>query len=705
MVEIKRTSAGQSFTNKRIGVVNTREDKVSAYQAQANAFFQISQSGLRLAAQLGRSEAKEYAMGAPLEARDENGVLLPASLPENTFFGKAGREDAKKIFDERYLAKWKVDTSKAFNDFAKAKPNDPNAFKIFSGDLLSQTQAVLKEQGDEVLADIVGAQGYGLASEYTLKMENNLVALENAEALATAKDHYNMIAGDIAQRFANGEMSIEEVNSFASDISRNAEGIFGASPRYAQDLENTVKRSAFERKMEISFRGKSEAEINTAILDLRTNKTDSKIAKEEPDLFAAFQQIPEQSRDGAESEMNSVRQMVFNENKVDKEEIDFQTYILNGFVGTGDQSAKAFGQFTGSNTDSTALFLSTFDPATLSDPNAQAFMRQASSMPTFIKKSISQLTTGTIQDFPGGVNGALTMVNVAKNFTINADGTRRYKGLSADEAFFLDGFTNLVDKYGIARAAELHQDARKILSNDSEFVSVIRAQTESEGSSVYEMAKQSLIKNNPGINIADLEEFVYPYAKQLAIPGMDVDSAVETVSQIYEERHVEDAGAYLVLGRETVAYSPAYYFQDGSGTDRGLFTALLYPDKSRSSRHSKFNAHVQNTVQAKIKELPGGRFGTMPNFPTYGTDFFVKPNPGNDAQSGSFMVVNHEGSPVLDVSGNVIEITTKGAEKMLKMKANQALIAENLAFERKLQEAEVEREQLRRSLPQFTVAP
>ena len=70
MVEIKKTAAGKSILNRRIGVVNTQTGKEDAYKAQANAFFQLSQSGMRLASQLGQAEAKEYAMGAPLEARD-----------------------------------------------------------------------------------------------------------------------------------------------------------------------------------------------------------------------------------------------------------------------------------------------------------------------------------------------------------------------------------------------------------------------------------------------------------------------------------------------------------------------------------------------------------------------------------------------------------------------------------------------------------
>ena len=705
MVEIKRTRAGQSFINKQIGVVNTRENKVDQYQAQANTFFQLSQTGLRLAENLGRKEAREYAMGAPLEARDENGTLLPVELPEGKFFGSAGREDAKKILDDRYLAKWKIDTSKAFNDFAKANPKNPKEFKKLSGDLLSQTQAVLKEQGDEALADIIREQGYGLASQYALKIESNALASEDAESLADAKNYYSMIAGDMAQRFANGEISLEKVNALASDIARNAEGIFGASPRYARDLQNTIKRSVFERKMEVSFRGKSQTEISTAILDLRTNNTDSKIAKEEPELFAAFQQIPEQSRDGAESEMNSVRQMVFNEQKENKEAADLVDYLGNGGFGSPKTASLAFAQITGADTSNTASFLMSFNPESLNDPVVQKLMVQSSSLPDFLIDAVSHLREGMIDQFPGGQAGALTMIDLANNFTLNPDGTRRYKGLSEENAYFLNGFSNLINRYGIARAAELHEDAKKIVSNDTTWLGIIRAKTEYEGTSVYEGAKRSLMDYNPGIQIADLEEFVYPYAKQLAIPGIDAETAAETVAQIYMQKHVEDRFVYLAPGRQTEAYPPAYYFKGSTATAQGFIEGLLSPDTSRHGRFGKFNKYLEDTVVGKIKELPGGRYGTMPSLPRYGRDFFVKPNPNNDAKSGSFVVVNHEGTPVLDVNGQKMEFTTKGAEKMFRMKTNQALIAENLESEQERQKREVDiRESLLMDgIPQFGI--
>lgn len=705
MVEIKKTAAGQSVLNRRIGVVNKQTGKEDVYKAQANAFFQLSQSGMRLASQLGRAEAKEYAMGAPLEARDENGNLLPAELPDDIWFGSAGRADAKQILDQRYMAKWKVDAAEQFNNYAKKHPTNPEGFKNFSGDYLAQTQGLLREQGDEALANMVGAEGYSLAGEYALKLETNAARLEQEQGLADAKANYDMITKDMAQRFANGEISLEQADSLIDDMARNAQGIFGATPRYAQDLKSTTRRALFERKMAVSFRGKSETEINTAILDLVTNNTDSKIAQEEPDLFASFQQIPESSRDGAESEMNSVRQMVANERAQSKEATDYQVFLNNGFNGTGEQSATAFRQFSGADTSGIISFLQTFDRESLKDRNLQAFMQQTSSMPTFIKKAISQLSTGMIDGFPGGVEGALTIVEVAKNFTINADGTRRYKGLSTDEAYFLDGFTNLIERYGYERAAELHQDARKIVNNDAEWLGVIHAQTEYEGTSVYEGAKQSLIKHNPGIHIADLEDFVYPYAKQLAIPGMDAETAAETVAQIYKERHVEDSRVYLRPGRETEAYSPAYYFQDGSGTRRGFLQTILNPDEARANRYGKFGAYAQDTVMAKIKELPGGAFGSMPKVPRIGTDFFLMPEFNNTPDNGRFMVVTHEGRPVLDVNNQQIILTTKGAEKMFKMKTNQALIAENLEYEQGIQKAKVEREKLQRSFPQFVFGP
>jgi len=705
MVEIKKTAAGQSILNRRIGVVNTQTGKEDAYKAQANAFFQLSQSGMRLASQLGQAEAKEYAMGAPLEARDENGNLLPAELPDDIWFGRAGRADAKQILDQRYMAKWRVDAAEQFNNYAKNNPTNADGFKQFSASYLAQTQGLLKEQGDEALANIVGAQGYTLAGEYALKLETNAAQLEQEQGLADAKANYDMITSDMAQRFANGEISFEQAGSLIDDMARDAQVIFGATPRYAQDLKSTTRRALFERKMAVSFRGKSETEINTAILDLVTNNTDSKIAQEEPDLFVSFQQIPESSRDGAESEMNSVRQMVANERAVNKEAIEFQSYVGNGFYGTGDQSAKAFAQLTGTDTNSISSFLQDFDRESLGDPGVQKFMRQASSMPTFIKNAISQLSTGMIDGFPGGVNGALVAVELAQNFTINPDGTRHYKNLSTDEAFFLNGFTNLIERYGVGRAAELHQDARKIVKNDAEWLGIIHAQTEYEGTSVYEGAKQSLIKHNPGINIADLEDFVYPYAKQLAIPGMDAETAAETVAQIHEQRHLQYFGSYLLPGRETVAYSPAYYFRDNSATRPGFIQDIVSPDKFRHGRLGKFNNYVQDTVRSVIKQLPGGTFGTMPKNPAYGTDFFVKPSPNNTSDKGSFMVVNHEGTTILDINGAPINITTKGVEKMFKMKTNQALIAENLEYDIEVQKAKVEREELQRSLPQFVFGP
>jgi len=69
------------------------------------------------------------------------------------------------------------------------------------------------------------------------------------------------------------------------------------------------------------------------------------------------------------------------------------------------------------------------------------------------------------------------------------------------------------------------------------------------------------------------------------------------------------------------------------------------------------------------------------------------------------MVVNHEGTTILDINGAPINITTKGVEKMFKMKTNQALIAENLEYDIEVQKAKVEREELQRSLPQFVFGP
>ena len=115
MVEIKRTRPGQSVLNQKIGVVNTRTGKQDIYKAQAESFFSLSQSGLKIAAQLGQEKAREYALGAPLDARDENGTLIPAKMPEDVWVGRDGRADAKEILDKRYMLKSEID----IDDFAQ----------------------------------------------------------------------------------------------------------------------------------------------------------------------------------------------------------------------------------------------------------------------------------------------------------------------------------------------------------------------------------------------------------------------------------------------------------------------------------------------------------------------------------------------------------------------------------------------------------
>jgi len=336
MVEIKKTPAGQSILNRRIGVVNKQTGKEDVYRAQANAFFQLSQSGMRLASTLGRAEAKEYAMGAPLEARDENGNLLPAELPDDIWFGRAGRADAKQILDQRYLAQWELDTREQLQNFAKNSPNDPDGLNILATGLFTQTQAMLKEQGDEGLANKIGELGYPIAGEYALKLEQNKAGIEGQLLADNVRQKHDAMVNDFALRVANGDVSFSDAKALIDQESKNAQVFFNVTSEYAGDFRRRFSLASFERVVSATFPKMSTSEINAAIGGLMAVDKDSAIAKEQPELFKIFEEMPQQTRTQAEGHMAKVRQNVEAQNKATKEAMQSLRNVNAGLATADD---------------------------------------------------------------------------------------------------------------------------------------------------------------------------------------------------------------------------------------------------------------------------------------------------------------------------------------------------------------------------------
>ena len=330
MVEIKRTRPGQSVLNQKIGVVNTRTGKQDIYKAQAESFFSLSQSGLKIAAQLGQEKAREYALGAPLDARDENGTLIPAKMPEDVWVGRAGRADAKEILDKRYMLKSQID----IDDFAQRalikNPQNPGQVKADITNYIYQTQKVLEDQGDVILANEFGEMGYKTASQYTLKAEQNKATLESKLDLDNVINVQAKMVNDLSMRVANGDTTVAEASSIIDGMAKDSMAFYGQTVAGSNDFRRRFKLAAFEKSVTANFVNLSESQVDRVIIDLMALDPKSPIAKAKPELFKLYQDMDQQTRGAAESHMSSVRVKLINDRKEEKALLEISRKISGG---------------------------------------------------------------------------------------------------------------------------------------------------------------------------------------------------------------------------------------------------------------------------------------------------------------------------------------------------------------------------------------
>lgn len=567
MVEIKRTAAGQSFTNKPIGVVNVQTNREKIYQQEARNFQNASNIALDYAKNLQIKEGQEF--GRTVAVRDESGKLFYPELPKS--LGRYGTDSANEIMQKRYITSATNDLQ-AFANQAAATYQDPNEYKNVVSDYIANTSKQIEASGGSSVLGAYSESAYAYVGQQASKLA--LQKLQRSEELAKAntKVAIESYQSDVLSDIEAGNLSNLLGKRGALELQLDSAILEEGLPNsYKGDTLAVYSRAETTSLFKLATRNMTQAEAIKLERAVARNPEDR--AEYQGEVFEAlFNSFDSVSRPQAIPQtLSSINQVV---TQIGQEEANKSSIAVGSDI-LSNNSGKIYDASSSKNQQAVDLVMSNsfgitqsldyFETAIASDQRVLDTLTNTQVMPRSLIVGMESMATGTqgIEFTPEQYANAL------KIYRTSIEGQPgKTAGLGKNTLHFFSKMSAL-SKFNANNLDQAALFSRQSTLNDPETFSIIKGNAGVAGSSIDKVLTNYLIAN---LDVEpEHEDDMKAYVGSLLLAGSD--TAADIAQNFYDLEYIKSP---FLNGKRSFHAPERYFDREGLDAFEASVNNILY---------------------------------------------------------------------------------------------------------------------------------